>query len=849
MGKSGQLALRLTIGCSATVLALAIGQAPAVAMAQSVRAKTAIQLPAQPLEQSLKDVARRTGVNILFSPALVSGRRASAIDGTMTAEDAVSRLIAGTNLKIIGDGRGGIVLRVRQMGEARAARGAATDPISAGAGQALAAQGDDTAGDIIVTATKSRQRLVDVPASITAETGAQLRRRGATQLQDIVATTPGLSNPGQGSGNGTNLVIRGVTTDRSASLKQSTVSVLFDDIPVDPATAGLEATNLRIVDVERIEVLRGPQGTLFGSGSLSGAVRYITNKPDATRISGSIEGSFAGTKSGADSQWGNAVLNLPLVADRVAVRAVGYAFDEGGWVDNIPFDRRNVNRNRTYGGRIGLLAQATDRLRVTLTGAYQHSRDYAGGESLYFQPAGSDKQVSTNRDSGDSSVKSTIANLGLTYDLGGVSLFSSSTYLHRKVEFLQDFGFYTDLLQLQFGLPALDNATPGRTYNSANIFMQELRVASNGQGPFRWTLGAFYLRSRTPRGGQTVTAPGLLPYLGTDNLIDVSAPGGQEEISGFGEATYSIADTLDLTAGLRVAKTSLDITSTSSGLLVTGSGTDVFVSHAPSDETSVNPRVSLLYRPTGQLSLYAQAARGYRVGGANLTAGLAGPGIPLTYKSDTLWNYEVGIKTSLMDGRLQINADVYYIDWSDLQISLDNNNINYTGNAGAARLYGFEAEVAAKPASWLDLGGSLALNDAALTQDTPNLVRPNGVVGVTAGQRLPASSRVQAAAYAQLNFRIGDDPAYVRASGQYVGPAYSDFASEGIRFGDYGTVDLRAGIVHDAVEITVFVRNLLDGDGKRSASPAFTLGPIFGSAQNAYRVRPRQIGLTGRIDF
>ena len=815
-----------------------IGAIALVATAAPVLAQSrTFDIAPMPLGQALRSVSQSSGTQIIFADDLVKGQTAPSLHGRYTAEAAIAMLLAPS----------GLVAKTAPSGAIMVVRSQETS----GGGAAVATGTADTTemvGDIIVTANKSRQRLIDVPASVTAETGAQLRRRGAVQLQDIVDTTPGLSNPGPGGGNGSNLVIRGVTTDTATGLKQSTVSILFDDIPVDPATAGLEATNLRIVDIERVEVLRGPQGTLFGSGSLSGAVRYITNKPDATWISGSVEGSFSGTRSGADTKWGNVVLNVPLVTDRVAVRAVGYGFDEGGWVDNLRFDQKNVNRNKTYGGRIALAAQATDDFSITMTGAYQDSHDLAGGESLYFQPAGTRQQVSNSRDSGDSRVQSTLANLGLTYDLGGVTLFSSSTYIHRKVEYLQDFGFYTQLLELQFGLPPVDDTTPAETFNSTHIYTQEIRLASNGSGPFHWTFGGFYLRTKTPTGGQIVTAHGLLPYLGTDNLINVSSTGGQEEIAGFGQATYTFADKFDVSAGLRVARTKLDIKSVSSGLLVTG-GTDELTFILPSRETTVNPRVSVLYRPTSQVSFYAQAARGYRVGGANLTAGLGGPGIPRTYKSDNLWNYEIGVKTSLLDGRLQINADVYYIDWKKLQVSLVANNFNYTGNAGAARVYGFEAEVTAKPAKWLDLGGSLSLSNAALTQDTPSLVRNTGVVGVEDGDRLPASPRTQVSAYAQVNFKISDNAAFVRASGLYVGSSYTDFASQGVRYGNYATADIRAGIVHDNLEFTIFARNLFDGDGKRSAALGSMLGPITASEQTAWRVRPRTIGVSGRVAF
>ncbi|GAA0294948.1 TonB-dependent receptor [Sphingomonas oligophenolica] len=825
-----------------------------VAVAAPVHAQDrSFNIAAGSLKSALDMFSRQSGLPIIYKTDQIRGIRSEGFRGTASAQAALGAILDKSGFVAWRD-RSGAIAIVRAASASSLSDGAVVAPAENALASADPVAGPSGAsdpvavpGDIIVTANKSRQRLIDVPASITAETGAQLRRRGATQLEDIVANTPGLINPGAGGGNNTNLTIRGVTTDTSLNLKQPTVAVLFDDIPVDPATAGLTTTNLRIVDIERVEVLRGPQGTLFGSGSLSGAVRYITNKPDMTKFSGSVEGTVASTKDGAGSQWGDAVVNVPLVSDRVAIRAVGYGFNEGGWVDNIRTGQRDANRNKTYGGRIALAAKPTEEFSISLTGAYQNSRDYALGDSLYAQPAGIDGQVTTERASNSNTAKSTLANLGLRYDFGAVSLFSSSTYIRRTVDSIDDGGFYTDAVAAIFGLPIVDHVTPARTFNAANIYTQELRLSSKGGGPLRWTVGGFYLRANTG-GGQTISAPGLVPFLGTDNLTNLRSTGRQQEIAGFGEVTYTIAHRLDLTAGLRVSSTKLDITSVSNGILLTG-GPTFLTLQIPQRQTSYDPRFAVMYHPTSHVSLYAQASRGYRIGGANLTAGLGGPGIPTSYGSDSLWNYEAGIKASLLGGRLQLNGAGYYIDWKNLQVSLLSNNINYTGNAGSARIYGMELEVAAKPLSWLDVGGSMALSNAALTEDAPTLVRTTGLIGAKDGDRLPASPRTQGAAYAQLNFSRKGDAAYVRASGQYIGPSYTDFASQGIRFGDYATLDLRAGIIHKNVEISIFGRNLLDSDGARSAAPTFMVGPVLALPQVAYRIRPRTIGITGRVGF
>ena len=309
-----------------------------------------------------------------------------------------------------------------------------------GAGVAARSQdeprNEDRLEEIVVTATKRAELLQNVPVSITAETGAQLEHRGATQLQDIVANTPGLNNPGSGGGNATNLTIRGVTTGTDLGFKQSTVALMFDDIPVDPVGQGAGASNLRVVDIERVEVLRGPQGTLFGSGSLSGALRYITNKPDLSQVSGSAAVSGADTETGAASYYGNVVVNAPIVQEVLGIRFVGYDYYDGGWIDDLRTGEKDSNPTKTDGARVAIAAKPDDRFYANLTLTYQDSRDYQGitSGSLYTKPAGTgfSGQVSDGINEFIVDLRSTIAALTLQYDFDPATLTSASSYHNRR---------------------------------------------------------------------------------------------------------------------------------------------------------------------------------------------------------------------------------------------------------------------------------------------------------------------------------------------------------------------------------------------------------------------------------
>jgi outer membrane receptor protein involved in Fe transport len=805
---------------------------------------------AQSATTGIPEFARQAGIQILVSEPLVRGKQVATVTGSHSIAEGLLILLKGTGLTASSEDGVTYTLAVRPS--------SVRDPPAAQAMTAPQGQPSEqeitgvTLAEVIVTANKRNQRLQDVPASITAETGATLEHRGATQLADIVQTTPGLTNAGTGGGNSTDLTIRGVTTG-GLGLKQSTVALLFDDIPIDPAFSTQSATNLRTVDIERVEVLRGPQGTLFGSGSLSGAVRFITNKPDLEDYSGSAEVTGTGTDGGSVSGSGNLVLNAPIIQDKLAVRMVGYRFNDGGWVDDIRTRQSDVNGNHTSGGRVEIEGRPDNELTVTLTGAYQKSHDLGAGESLYTQPSGygESDQVTNLRRSADLDVVSKLANAGVRYDLNSVSLFSSSTYIRRETVQLDDGGYYNDALGLAFGLPQLTGAAaPAVTNNNQDIFTQELRASSREGGPLKWTLGAFYLKANL-EGGQVISSPALFNLIGVPHLGDLQSRGNQTEVSGFGETTYTLADKWDLTAGVRVSYTSLKSTTDSTGVLLVGSVNpdDVVSGVISQHSTSADPRFSLAYRADPDLTFYATVSRGHRVGGPNLTAGLGGPGIPTSYQSDSLWNYEAGVKSQLFDGRLQLSGDLYYIDWSDIQVALVKNNVNYVGNAGSAGIYGGEFEGMAKPVKWLDLGGSLSLSHGVLTEDVPNLTRVTGLIGVKSGELLPASPEAAVTLFSQGNFSVMKHDAYVRISDSYIGSEYTDFDRQGTHFGDYNTVELRAGVYLGRFEVVAFARNLTNSDGAQSASDQTYVGPVVANPQLAYRIRPRTVGLTVRASF
>jgi outer membrane receptor protein involved in Fe transport len=715
----------------------------------------------------------------------------------------------------------------------------------------------DTLAEIVVTATKRSERLQDVPVSITAETGVELEHRGATQLQDIINTTPGLNNPGSGGGNSTNLTIRGVTTGTDLGLKQSTVALLYDDMPIDPIGQGGGASNLRVVDIERVEVLRGPQGTLFGSGSLAGAIRYITNKPDLSQFGGSAEITGADTQTGAASYSANAVVNAPIIQNELGIRLAAYDYDDGGWIDDLRTGQRDANPTKTVGARLEIAAKPNDQFNANLALTYQDSKDYNGSDdgSLAVKPPGTgfSGQVADGINDYIVELKSTIAALTLQYDFDSITFTSVSTYHDRKSNTYGIDTYFVPLTSLIFSggtniVQGDDNIEFG---NDGLIYTQELRLASRGEGNFKWTTGAFFLHASTG-GSQEDHSPAIIPVIGSDNIVDLLYHFGQQEIAAFGEATYTFADKWDLTGGVRVSHYMVSAQINTGGYIPVFSILPSAYTHTDFHDlgTPVDPRVSLAYRMDPDLTLYTQVARGYRVGGVNLTSQVGGRDTPPSYAPDSLWNYEIGAKGRAFDGRLTYSTDFYYIDWSNIQVALQTELGNYTGNASAARNYGVEFQMDAKPTSWLQVGASFQLSKNEISKNDPTISRPaTGLTGVNAGDVLPAAPEAQASTYAEVDFPVANYQGYVRATASYLGDQWTDFEHNGTKFGGFATEALRAGVNFGSYEVIAFINNLSNSQGSTGALDAQLAGPVILNNQELFRIRPRTVGLTLRAKF
>lgn len=673
--------------------------------------------------------------------------------------------------------------------------------------------------EIVVTATKRTVGLQDVPLAITALSGDQLERIGAVGFADFYRSAPGLTFNQTDPGSGT-FSMRGVSTSITGGNVQPTVALYIDELPTLETFGASGAPDLQLFDIERVEVLRGPQGTLFGSGSMGGAVRVITRKPQLNDLGGALSVQGSSTHDGGTGQVYNGMINLPLVTDRLALRAVGYYRETGGYVDNVGLDEDDSNRLSSRGGRASLLYQATDELKFTGTVTHQrmNSRDRAA-----LNPEVNGKLARSTVLPEFTNSEFTIYNLTAEYDFGSVTLFSSSSYANTESE------YQIDLASIFFGI----RGARSNTTNESSTFAQELRLSSNTDGRLSWVSGAFYVdRDRDmnvllqfPGAGAIFGAPSDVIY---DSLIQPPAT----EKALFGEVSYKLSDRWEATLGARWFENESTYKERTSGFLNGGTTR----SQSDTSQSKATPKAVLNYRPSDDAMIYLLASQGYRVGQSNAPIPpdpATGVPSPAAYDADTLWNYELGAKTSWLDGRLVLNGAFYYIDWSDIQLDLSrSDSFFYIDNIGEAHSLGAEIELTAQLSRGLRFSTAISVVEAEMDEDNAALAKP-----VRRGDRMPGVPELTASTTLDYGFPLhGAWNGYGRIDHQYVGKSYDTFdRSQALEMGDYHLVNLRVGVINDQWEMALFARNLMDSDEVMTA--------YRGVGAVRYLLEPRTIGV------
>jgi iron complex outermembrane recepter protein len=717
-----------------------------------------------------------------------------------------------------------------------------------GASMAIAAAAAATAGsasdselaEIIVTASRRSESIQNVPSTVTALTAGTLDQINARDLNDFAGFVPGLSFGSTGASSNL-LVIRGITTGSQLS---SATGVYLDDIPIGASTSngvGYQSLNINAFDLNRIEVLNGPQGTLYGATSLGGTIKYIPNAPSLSSFGVDVGAQVAFTEHGHIDHAYTGMANLPI-GDIAAVRVDGYQVYDSGYAKDPVFGRDNQGWSRSEGGRIALLLKPSDDLDITLRASTQHipseSADVAFRNATTHQPTyGTYDQAYPTFQPSNYSL--TLFSAAINYDTPWAKLSSITGLQTNNGTSLTDNSLtYNAALGGAFGI-ALNDPFSLYVNTTTKKFTQEFRIASHDSTIFQWLAGAFLsneqthetvdlLDNATPAG----TFFGISPF--TSFL-----PSTYREYAAYADGTIFFTKQLELGLGLRYSRQKQAYDETVSGLLATGSAAVLTPRVATSDQSVMTYLINPKFHITDDVMLYARAASGFRPGGPNfvLAPGLGNP----TYDPDRLWSYELGEKATFLDKRATLDFDVYDILWKDIQVTVNVGGVNQLENAGTARVTGAEMAFNYRVMQALTLGGSAAYTNARLSSDAP-------VLGINApGVRLPLSPRYNFALIGtyDIDFTAGYTGA-VNVTDRWISERNAGFdthISPNYTLASYNITDINFSVhAPNNLEYRLFMRNVFDKAGEVSANVA----PLQYDPQAPAQVfleQPRTIGL------
>ena len=723
--------------------------------------------------------------------------------------------------------------------------------------------------EIIVTATRREQSVLDVPISIAVVTADEISKRGMVSAEDYLRGIPGVNQTSDPVGS--SIIIRGLETSPSFQNFSSgtTVATYFGETPITNSGGLAANTNvdIKLVDIERIEVLRGPQGTSFGDSSLGGAVRVIPARPKTDKVEGHVGAGYSHTGGyGGDNYMLQGTVNVPVIADVLAIRATGYRFSDSGYYrDNANIDPTlqeaaafygaepyanaytNIGSSKFTGARISALVRPTENLTLQLS--YLSQKTELNGNALAnsgtYDQALFDvapQHVIRGQKSGASDMDISLFNATLEYDLGWGNLLATYSHIDSSALNSSSYSQSNPIWPFSYIQDGKHKEETG-----------EIRFVSDLSGRFNFLVGAFV---------QKLTDDAIFNYrwLGTDVANAVTPPGSNDYLdnrslkqkSAYGEASYEIIDGLTATGGIRYYEYERTVATQTSGAYF-GDSNEVIASK--SSGTTFRGNLSYKLNPTAMV--YATFSQGFRLGKPQpgLPAGVCdlnndgivdGTNVTLAStkltRSDETNNYEIGSKFGLFQNRLTGSVAVFLMDWDGVPFRTSapqaptGCGLTYNANAGSARTKGveFQASLAVTDSLRADFGGSYI--DAKLTEDAPAL-------GAFSGDRLPGAPEFNANLSLQYDFDAGGHPTFIRVDSIYVGEFYGDiYQSPATKAGDYVKIDLTGRIKFDQLGVDLYVQNLTNEDVYTFRGTSDTGRDFFG-----FRMRPRTIG--ARINY
>lgn len=822
---------------------------PALAVTDSAR----FEIAAQPLALALKAFADQAHMQLLYEYGVVRSATGNAVSGELERREALGRLLRGTGLEAVYVSDSAATIRPigrmsnasrSQGGEDRGGQGAKSfwgrfRVAQAGSGvisgsarisdSSYEAGGTKPAAlqEVVVTAEKREERLQDVPVPVTAISAPALATNNQLRIQDFYTLVPGLSvSPANQS---TQLLsIRGITT---GGVTNPTVGVTIDDVPYGASTnvgGAFVVPDIDPGDLERVEVLRGPQGTLYGASSMGGLLKFVTVDPSTDQLNGRVEGGVDSVHNGNAAGYSlRGSVNVP-VGNAFAIRASAFTHLDPGYINNPVLHIDGINEERVSGGRLSGLWRLSDTVSLKLSATYQEVR--GDGSNVVEAPMAGFPQTQSLGDLEQNDLRGTggydrkvqAYSATLKAKFGGFDLTAISGYNVNRFNDSFDYTY------------AFGSGTSILNYSRTDKLTQEVRLATSFGEHVDWLLGGFYTHEKSIVSENIVAADSTTGAV-VGPLLYVPLPTRYEEYAGFTDFTLHVTDELDVQIGARESEIRQVFSETESGPLI--GPTPSVIPNTDTNASAFTYLVTPRYRLTPDIMAYARFASGYRAGGSNP---LPGHGTPPQYSPDKTNDYDLGVKGDFFDHRLSVDASLYYIDWKDVQIQLISPippHGDYNVNAGQAKSQGVELAVQIRPSAALKVSAWVTWDDAVLTEGFP---AGSTAVGA-AGDSLPNTAKFSANLSLDDEFPLWTGVAgFAGGSVSYVGSREGVFTSSPERqyFPAYARTDLHTGARYDTWTATLYVNNVADKRGVISGG--LGVFPPFGF----YVIQPRTIGLS-----
>ena len=831
------------------------------------------------LGPALGALAEQCGVPLLFPYDLARTGGIHPVRGRRTISEALKIMLRGTSLTGELTASGVITIsRSVDNGEKDMTRNTRTGLLAGASALVMSiigtnqVQAQETRSnvieEVIVTATKRAESVQDIPQSITAVSGKDLEAKGIENYEDLTRTIPGVI--ATGGSNFNKFVVRGIQTSNgtSSSGEQKLVAIYLDDLPL--TSFSVLTPDMRPYDIGRVEVLRGPQGTLFGSGSLAGAIRYVTNKADPSGYHASLDVEAGKTKGDSNRLRLGGMVNVPLIQDQLAVRLVGYMRDEDGWVNYAGANgRKNTNTADDWGVRGSLRWQPNEKLNATFMVTSDHNK--VGDSSLYDPTQG--RNIAKRDFPFAVDVDLDSYNATIEYDLGFADLTSATVFAKSKTGWNLDLDAVLTAVMPFYFQEKIDT----------DSFVEDIRLVSKKGGKLDWVAGAFYLDQKSDYADSFNVPQSFLAALKITGLSPVLTPNADTsmdlrnkknfEAALYGEVSYHFTDTLTFTTGARASKyefidedkgvgfsTPTLIPSIFTSIFGFGGSNIVKVpsvarTNSTGKKSKLIGKFGLEWQPSADQTYYGLASQGFRRSHPNgPSAGNGGKSvinpndpaiIPVMAEADSLWNYELGAKNIWLDGRLRTTLAAYYIDWGPMQVPLvrSSDATPYVGTVGKARSIGLEAEVDALINEHLEGGFNATIQSAEVTELTAT---ESLISGAVVGAKL-ASPEFKAGAYAKYGWTLADgSDLYARIDAQHVGEYVNTFPNTAgakipnAAFAEipaYQNVNVSVGWAKGNLKAVVYAENL-----GNNQSPIFIDAANY--SLNRYgTLRPRTVGV------